>query len=80
LGKLPGGGIVRHGHGLGGGLSLGAGFSAGIENDMNLAVEIDRLRPLSAVVEHLDLSVFTEGQRNFGGHAVKWEEEQANRE
>ena len=47
--------IISDCHRFGGGLRLGPGLPPAIENNMNLAVEIDRLRPLPAVVEHLNL-------------------------
>ena len=55
IGELAGNRIISDSHRFGSGLLLIVDLAASVKNNMNFVVEIDRLRSLPAVIEHLDL-------------------------
>ena len=58
--------IIGDDHGIGAALVVRCGFGVPIVNDIEPLLQIDGLRPLPAIVEHLDFPSLAEGQ-NPGG-------------
>ena len=54
--------IIGDDHGIGAALVVRCGFGVPIVNDIEPLLQIDGLRPLPAIVEHLDFPSLAEGQ------------------
>ena len=70
LGEVPGKGIISDDHGLGRGLGAGPDSPPSIEGNVDLVIEINGLRPLPAIVKHLDLSALTKSHRKLSDDSL----------